>query len=63
MLLLLPVKQRENQKYIGKRCVFFIGTLVKTAIDTAIKEAWGLKVEVQKTAQQNYANAVEKSWN
>ena len=51
-------KLRENQKHIGKRCVFLIGALAKTAIDTAIKEACGLEVEVQKTAQQNYANAV-----
>ena len=51
-------KLRENQKHIGKRCVFLMGTLVKTALDCAIKEACGFVPQVQKTAQQNYANAI-----
>lgn len=56
-------KLRENQKHIGKRCVFLMGTLVKTALDCAIKEACGFVPQIQKTAQQNYANAISLLYN
>ena len=49
---------RENQKHIGKRCVFLMGSLVRTALDAAIKEACGFIPEIQKTAQQNYIDFV-----
>ncbi len=49
---------RENQKHIGKRCVFLMGSLVRTALDSAIKEACGLIPEIQKTAQQHYVDFV-----
>jgi hypothetical protein len=50
---------REAQEHIGKRCVFLMGALVRTALDAAIKEACGFIPEVQKTAQKNYLDAVE----
>mgnify|MGYP001010587800 CR=1 FL=1 len=49
---------RENQKHIGKRCVFLMGSLIRTALDAAIKEACGFVPEIQKTAQKHYIDAV-----
>ncbi len=49
---------KENQKHIGDRCVFLLSALVRTALDAAIKEACGIKPEIQKTAQKNYVDAV-----
>ena len=45
---------KENQKHIGERCVILLKSLVKTALETAIKEACGFVPEVQKTAQKNF---------
>jgi very-short-patch-repair endonuclease len=50
---------RENQKHIGKRCVFLLGALVRTALDSAIKEACGIAPQIQEIAQKHYMNAVE----
>jgi hypothetical protein len=50
---------RENQKHIGKRCVILQSSLVRTALETAIKEACGLSPNIQQTAQQNYIDAVK----
>jgi very-short-patch-repair endonuclease len=49
---------REKQKHIGKRCVFLMGALVRTALDAAIKEACGFIPDIQKTAQKHYLDAV-----
>ncbi|NUM35441.1 MAG: hypothetical protein HUU50_12910, partial [Candidatus Brocadiae bacterium] len=49
---------RKNQKHIGKRCVILQSSLVRTALDAAIKEACGVKPEIQKTAKKNYVDAV-----
>jgi very-short-patch-repair endonuclease len=50
---------RANQKHVGKRCVILQSSLVKTALETAIKEACGLPINVQTTAQQRYTDIVE----
>ena len=50
---------RKNQRHIGKRCVFLMGALVRTALDAAIKEACGFIPEIQKTTQKHYVDAVE----
>ncbi len=51
-------KLREAQKHIGKRCVFLMGALVRTALDAAIKEACGFVPKIQETAQKNYIDAI-----
>ena len=50
---------RKNQIHIGKRAVSLAVSLVKTALDVAIKEACGLSVNIQQTAQKNYIDAVK----
>lgn len=50
---------RENQKHIGKRCVFLMGALIKTALETAIKESCGFIPEIQKTIRKNYITKTE----
>ncbi|EDN70219.1 hypothetical protein BGP_4720 [Beggiatoa sp. PS] len=50
---------RENQAHIGKRCVILQSALVRTALDTAIKQACGLSPNIQATAQQHYTDAVK----
>ncbi|WP_069469983.1 DUF559 domain-containing protein [Candidatus Marithrix sp. Canyon 246] len=52
-------KLRKAQHHIGKRCVFLMGSLVRTALEVAIKEACGLSTNIQQTAQQNYIDAVK----
>jgi len=52
-------KLRKTQHHIGKRCVFLMGSLVRTALDTAIKQACGLTPNIQQTAQQHYIDAVK----
>ncbi|NUM36886.1 MAG: hypothetical protein HUU50_20265, partial [Candidatus Brocadiae bacterium] len=49
---------RKNQIHIGKRAVELAISLVRTALDAAIKEACGVKPEIQKTAKKNYVDAV-----
>jgi very-short-patch-repair endonuclease len=50
---------RENQKHIGKRCVILLKALVRSALDTAIKQACGVKADIQQTAQQHYIDVVK----
>jgi len=52
-------KLRDAQKHIGKRCAMLSASLVRTALDTAIKQACGLSPNIQQTAQQNYIDAVK----
>jgi very-short-patch-repair endonuclease len=52
-------KLRKAQYHIGKRCVFLMGSLVRTALDVAIKQACGLSPNIQQTAQKNYIDAVK----
>jgi hypothetical protein len=50
---------RENQKHVGKRCVILQSSLVKTALEVAIKEACGISSNIQQTAQKHYTDIVE----
>ncbi len=50
---------RANQKHVGKRCVILQSSLVKTALEVAIKEACGLPANIQTTAQKNYTDIIE----
>jgi hypothetical protein len=50
---------RPNQKHIGKRCVILQSSLIKTALDTAMKEVCGLPVNIQAVAQKKYTDIVE----
>ncbi len=52
-------KLRHNQKHIGEQCAILLTSLVRTALDTAIKEACGLSTNIQQTAQKNYIDAVK----
>ncbi len=58
-LALAHRKLRPNQVHIGERCVILQSSLVKTALETAIKEACGIPANVQATAQKNYTDIVE----
>ncbi|MEN8216818.1 MAG: DUF559 domain-containing protein [Pseudomonadota bacterium] len=50
---------RENQRHIGERCVILLKSLVRAALDTAIKQACGLSPNIQQTAQKNYIDVVK----
>jgi len=50
---------RANQKHIGERCVLLLKSLIRTAIDIAIKEACGIPAKIQETAQKHYTDIVE----
>ncbi len=50
---------RQNQKHIGKRCVILQSSLVRTALDAAVKQACGLSPNIQQIAQRNYIDAVK----
>ena len=50
---------RKNQRHIGKRCVILQSSLLRTALDVAIKESCGFTPNFQKTAQKHYTNTVE----
>jgi very-short-patch-repair endonuclease len=52
-------KLRKNQKHIGERCAILSASLIRTALDTAIKQACGLSPDIQETAQQHYTDAVK----
>ncbi len=49
---------RQNQIHIGKRAVALLISLIRTALEAAIKEACGLRPEIQKTAQKHYIDVV-----
>ncbi len=59
VLALANNKLRKNQKHIGERCAILQSSLVRTALETAIKEAVGLSPNIQQTAQKNYIDAVK----
>jgi very-short-patch-repair endonuclease len=50
---------RANQKQVGKRCSVLACALSQTAIYVAIQQACGVSNNIQKTAQQNYQDAVK----
>ena len=43
---------RIHQKHIGKRCVILLKALVKTALETAIKQVCGITPNIQQTVQE-----------
>jgi len=49
---------KENQRHIGDRCVTLMCSLIRTALDTAIKQACGISADIQQTAQKYYIDAV-----
>jgi len=52
-------KLRQNQQHIGERCAVLSASLIKTALDVAIKQACGLSPNIQQTVQKNYIDAVK----
>ncbi len=49
---------RPNQRHIGKRGVILQSSLVKTALETAIRKACKLSTNIQAIQQQNYIDIV-----
>jgi very-short-patch-repair endonuclease len=49
---------REKQKHIGKRCVILMRSLVKAALDAAIREACGLSTDIQTTVRKHLIDPV-----
>ncbi|MFK5971556.1 MAG: DUF559 domain-containing protein [Candidatus Marithrix sp.] len=52
-------KLRQNQKHIGERCAILSASLIRTALESAIKQACGLNPNIQKIAQKSYADVVK----
>ncbi len=50
---------RSNQRHIGERCVILLKSLVRAALDTAIKQACGLSPKIQQAVQKNYIDVVK----
>jgi len=59
VLALANNKLRKNQKHIGERCAILQSSLVRSALEIAIKQACGLSPNIQQTAQKNYIDAVK----
>lgn len=43
---------RENQRHIGERCAILAASLIRTALDAAIREACGLSTNIQATVRK-----------
>ncbi len=52
-------KLRQNQKHIGERCAILSASLIRTALESAIKQACGLNPNIQKIAQKTYTDVVK----
>jgi very-short-patch-repair endonuclease len=50
---------QKNQLHIGKRCSILVPALIRTALESAIKQACGLSPNIQQTAQKNYIDVVK----
>ncbi|MDM8567474.1 DUF559 domain-containing protein [Candidatus Halobeggiatoa sp. HSG11] len=50
---------QKNQMHIGRKCVLLQAALTDTALYAVMKEACGLPVNLQKTAQKSYTDIVE----
>ncbi|WP_069470149.1 DUF559 domain-containing protein [Candidatus Marithrix sp. Canyon 246] len=50
---------QKNQLHIGKRCSILVCALTRTALEVSIKQAAGLSIDIQKTAQQHYQDAAK----
>lgn len=59
VLALANHKLRKDQKHIGEHCAILQSTLVRSALDVAIKESCGLSPDIQQTAQANYIDTVK----
>ncbi|MDM8566811.1 DUF559 domain-containing protein [Candidatus Halobeggiatoa sp. HSG11] len=51
---------KKTQRHIGDRCVTLACSLIRTALDIAIKQACGLSPNIQQIAQQNYVELVKQ---
>ena len=52
-------KLKQNQIHIGERCAILSASLIRTALETAIKQACGFKPDIQQAAQKNYIDVVK----
>jgi very-short-patch-repair endonuclease len=50
---------RQNQRHIGQRCILLQSALIRTVLDSSIKEDCGIAPQIQEIAQKHYMNAVE----
>ncbi len=50
---------KKTQIHVGDRCVTLACSLIRTALETAIKEACGIPINIQTTAQKNYTDIIE----
>ena len=50
---------KKSQTHIGTRCVILLEALVKTALESAIKQACGLNPNIQKIAKKSYTDVVK----
>jgi hypothetical protein len=50
---------QKNQMHIGRKCVLLQAALAETALYAVMKEACGLPVNLQKTAQKSYTDIIE----
>ncbi len=60
LLAFASKKLRKNQQHIGERCAVLSASLMKTALDTAIKQACGLSPNIQSITQQNYVELIKQ---
>jgi len=51
-LALAKRKLRQNQIHVGERCIVLLKALIRTAIDTIIKQACGITPNIQQTVQE-----------
>jgi hypothetical protein len=58
-LSLAKRKLRQNQMHIGERCIVLLKALVRTVLESAIKQACGLNPNIQKIAQKTYTDVVK----
>ncbi|MDM8561715.1 DUF559 domain-containing protein [Candidatus Parabeggiatoa sp. HSG14] len=50
---------QKNQLHVGKRCSILVPALIRTALESAIKQACGFSPNIQQIAQKNYIDVVK----
>ena len=50
---------KGSQKHIGIRCTILAASLIRTALDAAIREACGLQTRIQETVQKHYIDGAK----
>jgi very-short-patch-repair endonuclease len=50
---------QKNQRHIGERCAKLAVSLMRAALEAAIREACGLQTRIQETVQKHYINGGE----